>query len=248
MVKSVVVLGSQIKSAYEAIETAQARLDNQFREMEKKFIGAKGEFTKRGMAQEVGQTLAAQFLGTTGPFALGANIKEAVGNLDVIKSKFGGIKVNAHDAAKDLNAMIDGLEKAKARFISDIDKKLATAGPKAKADRDKIIKRLESQVLEPFEAKVQDSLVKVHGLIARHKTAEPRINVASARLARLTALKGAGFAAFENVLVFSDVALSFTDPSQYAKLSETLGGLVPGVASLAADKVTKLVFEGTVLE
>ena len=82
----------------------------------------------------------------------------------------------------------------------------------------------------------------------RYKTAEPRIAVAEKRVAEVAKLKGKGWKVFENVLVFSDLALSFTDPGQYAKVSESLAGILPSVGSLAADKISKKVFDGTFLE
>jgi hypothetical protein len=61
-------------------------------------------------------------------------------------------------------------------------------------------------------------------------------------------LKGVGFAIFENLLVFSDVVLSFTDPAQYAKLGETLGNLLPPLGNFAYDKIAKKALENTFLE
>lgn len=246
MVKSVAVIASQIKSAAEEIETSQKRLDGQLKSIEDKFVNARGQFTKAGKAQEIGVTLAAQLFGTTGPFAIVPNIKECVGALDVIKSKFGGIKVNAHDAAKDLNKMIDAVEQAKKKFLIDVDKKLAKM-PSAKADRKKIEEQLNAALL-PFEKKVESSHAAVLELLSRYKTAEPKIKLATTRVEQLVKLKGVGWKIFENALVFTDLATSFADPGQYAKLTETLGGLIPAAGGLAADKITKIAFEGTILE
>ena len=248
MVKSVVVIGAEAKSAYDEIEDAQARLDKNLRSIEKKFVDAKGEFTRRGKAQEVGVALAGQLFGTSGAFALGPSIKESGNALQTVKSKLGGIKVGSHDAAIKLNKILEALDAAKRKFLAEVDKKLAKhPAAKAKSDIRTIHDRLDNQ-LAPFTLKVQSALEAIVIFENRFKTAEPKVKFAEKRVAELTKLKGLGFKIFENALVFTDVAVSFADPSQYAKLSETLGGLLPGVASLAADKITKVVLEGTLLE
>jgi len=248
MVKSAVAIGAQIKSASEEIETAQARLDKHLKTIEARFINAKGEFNKKGKAQEAGNMLLEQFLGASGPFAVLPSIKGAVDDLGVIKSKFGGIKVHSHDAAKNLNSILNKIDEARKKFFEEVDKQVKKVGSsQAKNDRKEIEKRLDKE-LEPFIAKVQDALEKVIAYQTRYKTAEPRIAVAEKRVAELAKLKGKGWKVFENVLVFSDLGLSFTDPSQYAKVSESLAGILPSVGSLVADKITKKVFDGTFLE
>lgn len=248
MVKSVVAIGSQVKSANEEIENAQKRLDKKLRAIEKSFVDAQGEFTKRGKAQEVGALLVEQVFGTSGPFAIIPNIKDAAGELGTIKSKFGGLKVNAHDAAKDLNSILEKLDSARKKFIEDVEKQAKKVGsPKAKSDVALINKQLDKE-LEPFIEKVQKGLEAVIAYENRYKTAAPKIAYAEKRVAEVIKLKGKGFKIFENVLVLTDLAVSFTDPSQYAKVAETLGGILPAVGGLAADKISKKVLEGTFLE
>jgi hypothetical protein len=248
MVKSVASVGSQLKSAYEEIETSQKRLEKNLKIIEERFIGARGQFTKTGKVQEVGVTLFAQFLGTTGPFAVVPSIKESVSALDVIKKKLVGVDVNTHDAAKDLNKILESLDAARKKFLDDVDKKLAKVpGPKAKADTKQIRDALDKE-LSPFISKVEEALKKIVEFQNRLKTAEPRVKVADVRVTELTKLKGVGWKVFENGLVFSDLVLSFADPGQYAKVSETLAGVLSAAGGLAADKITKRVFEGTFLE
>lgn len=248
MVKSVASIGSQLKSAHEEIETSQKRLEKNLKIIEERFIGARGQFTKAGKAQEVGVTLAAQFLGTTGPFAIVPNIKESVSALDVIKKKLVGVDVNTHDAAKNLNKILESLDAARKKFLDDVDKKLSKVpGPKAKADTKQIRDALDKE-LSPFVSQVESALKSLIEFQNRFKTAEPRVKAADVRVTELTKLKGLGWKVFENALVFSDLALSFTDPGQYANVSETLAGVLSAAGGLAADKITKKVFEGTFLE
>lgn len=248
MVKSTAAIGAQIVSASQEIETAQKRLDGNLKTIEQRFVNAKGEFTKKGKSQEAGAALLEQFLGTSGPFAVVASIKGAVDDLGTIKSKFGGLKVNSHDAAKNLHSILEKLGEARKKFFAEVDKQVKKDGSsKAAADRKEIEKRLDL-VLDPFTAKVDAALRAVIEYQSRYKTAEPRITVAEKRVAELAKLKGKGWKVFENVLVFSDLALSFADPGQYAKVGESLAGILPSVGGLAADKITKKVFEGTFLE
>ena len=248
MVKSVASIGAQAKSALEEIETSQKRLEKNLQIIEERFIGARSQFTKAGKAQEVGVTLAAQFLGVTGPFAVAPNIRESVSVLDVIKKKLVSLDVDSHDAAKKLNDILESLDAARKKFLSDVDKKLSKVpGPKAKADAKQIRDALDRE-LSPFVSKVESALQKIVEFQNRLKTAEPRVKVADVRVTGLTQLKGMGWNVFENALVFSDLVLSFPDPGQYAKVSETLAGVLSAAGGLAADKVTKKVFEGTFLE
>ncbi len=248
MVKSVAAIGSQLKSAHEEIETSQKRLEKNLKLIEEKFVGARGQFTKAGKAQEVGVTLFAQFLGTTGPFAVVPNIKESVSSLDVIKKKLVGVDVHTHDAAKDLNKILESLDTARKKFLDEVDKKLSKVpGAKAKADTKQIRDALDKE-LSPFVSQVEKALGSLVEFQNRFKTAEPRVKAADERVTELTKLKGVGWKVFENTLVFSDLALSFADPGQYAKVSETLAGVLSAAGGLAADKITKKVFEGTFLE
>lgn len=248
MVKTAVAIGAQLKSASEEIETTQKRLDKHIQTIKQRFLNAQGEFNKKGKAQEFGNALLEQFLGASGPFAVLPSIKGAVDDLGVIKSKFGGIKVRSHDAAKNLNSILNDIDKARKQFFVDLDKQIKKAGTtQAKNDRKEIEKRLDKE-LEPFTAKVQAALDLVIELQKSYKDAEPKIAASEKEVAALAKLKGKGWKVFENILVFTDLGLSFTDPGQYAKLSETLGGILPSVGSLVGDKLTKKIFDGTFLE
>lgn len=248
MVKSVVAIVAQSKSALEEIETSQKRLEKNLTAVETRFVNAKGEFTKKGKAQEFGVTMAAQLFGTSGPFAIVPNIKECVSALDVIKKKLVGLEVNSHDAAKELNKILKDLDAARKKFLDDVDKKLTKVGTKKAKDDIKRINDQLDEALAPFTKKVGDALEEVIKYQSRLKTAEPRVKHADARVTELTQLKGKGWKVFENALVFTDLAVSFTDPGQYANVSEAVAGIVSTAGQLAADKITKKVFEGTLLE
>lgn len=248
MVKSVATIGAEITSAVQEIETTQKRLEKKLDEIEKKFINAKGEFTKAGKAKEAGATLAAQFFGTSGPFAVTPSIKDAVGELATVKSKNGGIVIAVHDAAKHLNKILEKMDQAKKDFLAEVTKKLAKhPSPKAAGQTRQISDQLD-EALKPFIEKVQAAIAAVEVARVRVKTMEPKIAAASNRVAALQAMKGLGWKIFENVIVFSDLALSFTDPGSYEKTVELLAGVGQSVGSLVADKLTKKALEGTFLE
>lgn len=248
MVKSVVVLGAEITSAVQEIETAQKRLAGKLDDIEKKFLNARGEFNKKGKAQEVGMALAAQFFGTSGPFAVLPSIKDCVSELQTVKSKQGGIVIAVHDAAKELNKVLEKMDAAKKEFLDLIDKTLAKhPSPKATPQAKVIAAQLDS-ALSPFHEKVMDAIGAVEQARIRVKTMEPLIKVATTRVEALSAMKGLGWKIFDNALVLSDLALSFVDPSSYEKTAELLIGVGQAAGSLAADKLTKLALEGTLLE
>lgn len=248
MVKSVVQIGAEITSAVQEIETTQKRLEKKLDEVEKRFVGAKGEFTKAGKAQEIGTTLAAQFFGTSGPFAVMPSIKDCVSELGIVKSKQGGLVVNVHDAAKHLNQVLEKIDAARKDFLTEVEKALVKhPSPKAPAQVKQVEKQLDL-VLEPFTEKVQSALAEVEKARVRIKTMEPKVQAVVDRVEQLAKMKGLGWKIFENVIVFSDLALSFVDPGAYEKPVELIAGIGQSVGSLAADKITKKALEGTFLE
>jgi DNA repair exonuclease SbcCD ATPase subunit len=248
MVKSVLTMSSEIVSAAQEIEDTQKRLEGKLKLIEERFVSAKGQFTKAGMAQEAGMALAAQFLGTSGPLAVMPSIKDAIAELGTVKSKYGGIVVKSHDLAKTLNKVLEKMDAAKTEFLKDVTKQLDKhPSPLAKRQPKEIEARLDAE-LAPFIGKVQDALQAVLATQARLKTAEPELKAAEARVMKLAKLKGTGWKIFDNVLVLSDLALSFVDPSAYEKTAELAAGIGQAAGSLVADKISKKVLEGSFLE
>jgi hypothetical protein len=140
------------------------------------------------------------------------------------------------------------MEAAKKEFLDLIDKTLAKhPSPKAMPQARQIATQLDS-ALFPFYDKVTDAIAAVEKARIRVKTMEPLIKTAGERVDTLAAMKGLGWKIFDNVLVVSDLALSFVDPGSYEKTAELLAGVGQAAASLAADKLTKLALEGTLLE
>ena len=248
MVKSVVVLGVEVTSAVQEIETAQKRLEKKLKEVEDRFIDARGQFTKAGKAQEIGTALAAQFFGTSGPLAVMPSIKDCAGDMATVKSKYGGIVVKAHEAAKSLNQVLVKLDAARKEFLVDVQKKLAKhPSPLAKSQPKKIADQLD-EALAPFIDKVQEALASVIAAQARLKTAEPKMKVAEVRVRKLEAMKGLGWKVFDNALVLTDLVLSFVDPGSYEKTAELLAGVGQAAGGLIVERISKKALEGSFLE
>ncbi len=243
MVKSVVTVGDEIRKLNQSLDTATKALETNIKIVEDHYLNARKEFTAKGKAAEVGTLVFKQFIGVSLP-----SIKTCVENLGTAKNKHAGTIVKAHDAAKDLNKALLKIEAFKLEFVEGCRKKLEKhPSPLAKDQPAKIKDQLD-EACAPMYMAVQDCISEVTKYVNRAKTFEPKLKIAEAKVGELVKLKGVGFAIFENLLVFSDIALSFTDPAQYAKLSETLGNLIPPLGQFAYDKISKKALEGTFFE
>lgn len=248
MAKSVTACMGEMVSAYQAIETAQERLGAKLKLIEDRFVDARGQFTKAGKAQETGMMLAAQFFGTSGPLAVLPSIKDAVGELNVVKSKADGIETQSHDAAKDLAKILGTIDGARKVFLAEVRKALAKNPSPLARDQDKAIEKRLDLVLAPFVSQAEDAIEQVQAMQARLKKAAARIKVANDHLKSLIALKGLGWKVFDNTLAVIDLPLSFVDPSSYEKARELIAGVGLAAGTLTADKVTKKALEGSFLE
>ncbi|MBC7598676.1 MAG: hypothetical protein H7238_06605 [Polaromonas sp.] len=185
---------------------------------------------------------------TSGPLAVMPSIKECVGDMATVKSKYGGIVAKAHEAAKSLNQVLVKLEAARKDFLADVQEKLDKhPSPLAKSQPKKIAEQLD-EALAPFVGKVQDALASVIAAQTRLKTAEPKMKVADFRVRKLEAMKGLGRKVFDNALILTDVVLSFVDPGSYEKTAELLAGVGQAAGSLIVERISKKALEGSFLE
>jgi len=239
MVKSTVVITKEVASAWLSVEQASSMLEKQLKIVELEWSKSKA----LGHGNEISAAIINQFIGISQPC-----IKTCVSQLDTCKKKLIGIDINCHTTSKDLLVMIKKTEELKKGFMAEVHKRL-DKNPSAKApEHVKIIEKRLNEYLKPWEDKVEAIFPKLEGELARVKKAQEVITLLIPRVVKLGKLRGLPYKVLDNLLIFTDVALSPLNGNGIVSASADIAAnVIPAVGGLAIDKISGVVFDGTLL-
>jgi hypothetical protein len=265
MAKSAITLVSSLISAHEQVETAQKRLEGALLKIKagfektpklfdqnKKTLEAdkKKALGKVEIAEEAGMMVFTQVTGLSGPSAVWPSIKEAKDQLQTVESKLDGVQLEAGKLAKHLEATLKAVEGARKKFLADAEdpirqQKKADGNFDDKRARKAIADRLDAE-LTPLEKRVDAAWKATSTVVARAQEAEKKLTASRASVDKLAALKsGKSWTVFENALPLLDVALGLTNYGVFASGSEAAMEFGQSGGALAADKITKRIWDGT---
>ncbi len=236
MVKSVVTMTREIRSACADIQTAQKRLEDDLGKIKK----ADGKIAVR--ANEYSAAVLKQFLDVSQP-----SIKSCKSQMEIVEKKLMGVEVNVHEASKILNRMLDDTGKLKKAFMSEVEKKFEKMlGQRPKGQIDSIGKALDKQ-LAGGEKEIEEQVAHVQAMHAAFKVSEENTKQLKTRVEAFEDLRTLDVKVFENLLKFVDLPLAILDGNVVARASEIEVGLLVAGASFAYEKITAKALEGTIL-
>jgi hypothetical protein len=239
MVKSTVTLGKEIGSAWIEIETSQKALKGYLAVL--KPIAARGKALAK--TNEYTAAVAQQLVGVAQP-----NIKSAKSQLDTIVQKLTGIEVKTHDASKNLNGILDEQKKLRDEFMKDVRAKLGKHPSKDAPAQIKLIEGRLDTLLQASYTAVEAGIRKVEALFDRFKAADKTTGELAKDVVPLLALRGTDNKVWENILYFVDIPLAALSGNAFAtQANDLVQGLVPVGASMAFDKISSKVLDGTLL-
>ena len=239
MVKSAVTIGKEITSAWQTVEQATKVLEGQLAIVESEWKKSKA----LGHGNELSATIINQFLGISQPC-----IKNCISQLDTCKKKTVGVELGCHKLAKELNGMLEKTEQLKKDFMAEAKKRLSKhPSPKALDQLPDIEKKL-NEYLKPFEDKASKKIDDILDEVKRSKKAQETVGTLVVRVTQLAKMRGMPYTVLDNILVFTDIALSpLNGNGLVSSGADFAQNFVPAAASLTIDKISGKVLSGTFL-
>jgi hypothetical protein len=229
------------------VEQSQGVLQTQLRLLKSKWlVEAKNDskalkLKKAGKINEYSAAVVTQFLGISQP-----SIKSCTNNLDTVEKKLAGVEINAHDCSSKLNRVLDKQEELKTEFMAAVNKRLGKhASPKAPEQAERIEKQLD-EYLQPNFDKVQDLIVEIGEEVKRIRAADQLTTKLQREIKALASLRGKGVEVLENVLLFTDIAMTPMSGNSNVTTWTSFGqNLAAPLASLAIDRISNKALAGT---
>jgi hypothetical protein len=220
----------------EAVEACRVQAD-----LFKKFASdAHAQLNKKGLANEAAAVIVKQFLGFSQPC-----VKQCADALNTATNKVDGIDVRAHDMSRELNKLLDEIEKLKAGYLAEARKMMAQH-PLKDAEAAKIAKNLDVYTA-PRARDVTAMIEDVEKLVVRVRANRAAVEDLEGWVKSMEKSRGTGLVVAENVLSLADIPLGLLSGNALASLPDRVVNCSAAAAAFTADKINNAALSGTIL-